>query len=442
LSEKVTEDLNRYDIIVRNLDKNWRSAPQIIQFNNAFFEQAVYQIRAVFLESEDNEHSRTLANAISEAYSDVYQHVQKTDEMGYVHLEMLEKEEKDAEETWQNKVLEGLPQRLEGLQDIGYALSDIAILVRDNKDAKIIADYLLIYSQENPHPTYRYDVLSNESLLICNSISVKWLIATMSYILDPDNKINRAFLQYEYDRYFCEKINLVEQSITQSLDADIVNLRTMPVYELVTGLITKYRLADISTQLPFLQAFQDILLQYVRSDPPDIHSFLNWWEDNKDDKFISMPDNQDAIRLITIHKSKGLEFDAVLIPFCDWVLCKYGKTLWCSPEEEPFSDMKLLPVRFEEMLANTIFSKEYQQEKMLTYIDNLNLLYVAFTRARKALFISMPAQEKDSFLNVRNLIHRVLNAQIEVENGNMDNINLSDTWNSETKIFEIGKLER
>ena len=163
-----------------------------------------------------------------------------------------------------------------------------------------------------------------------------------------------------------------------------------------------------------------------------------------------MPENQDAIRLLTIHKSKGLEFDAVIIPFCDWPLCKSGKTLWCRPTKEPFNDMKLLPLKFEQSLRNTIFAEDYLHEKMMSYIDNLNLLYVAFTRARKALFISTPQQEKEGFDNVKDLIHRVFCLPLSPtlthgetgEAGENDRhyIDLNEHWRPETMCFEHGAL--
>ena len=187
----------------------------------------------------------------------------------------------------------------------------------------------------------------------------------------------------------------------------ILEFRNLPVFELADQLIQRFDLYQYTGQAPFLQAFQDILLQYTRRESTDIRSFLNWWEVEKEKKCVAMPDNQDAIRLMTIHKSKGLEFDAVIIPFCDWSLCKSGKTLWCRPDEKPFSDMKLLPLKFEQALRDTIFMKEYLHEKMMSYIDNLNLLYVAFTRTKKLLFISTPQPKKDSFSNVKDLIHRV-----------------------------------
>ena len=152
-----------------------------------------------------------------------------------------------------------------------------------------------------------------------------------------------------------------------------------------------------------------------------------------------MPDNQDAIRLITIHKSKGLEFDAVIIPFCDWPLCKPGKTLWCQSAEEPFNDMKILPLKFEKALRDTIFVKEYLREKMLSYIDNLNLLYVAFTRARKALFITTTQQTKDGFADVKDLLHMVINKPLSTALSPKERAR-SDADETDKLCFEYGML--
>jgi len=412
LSEQVIDNLGAHNVKVLNLDKNWRSAPEIVQFNNVFFKEAILQMRTAFLNDEkdgsNEEYLQSLTAAMTEAYRDVYQHVRPSEKKGYVYLEMIAEEE---EKTWRENVLEELPRRLEKLQDLGYGLSDIAILVRENKEAREIADTLIAYRNANPDSKYRYDVLSNESLLICNAPSVKWIVAAMRYIVEPDDLINRACLQHLHDTHFKSESN---KSIIQSLSHSVTQLFSTPVYELSNKLINQFNLYKNIGQAPFLQAFQDILLQYVRREASDIRSFLNWWNDKKDKKYISMPDNQDAIRLVTIHKSKGLEFEVVIIPFCDWSLCKSGKTLWLRPDEKPFSDMKLLPLKFEHSLRNTIFIKDYQREKMLSYIDNLNLLYVAFTRARKALYISMPQQKKDEFSDVKNLIFRVFNENLEL----------------------------
>ena len=321
--------------------------------------------------------------------------------------------------------------RIEQLQDLGYKLSEIAIIVRENKEAQTIADRMFEYRQANPQSKYRYDVLSNDSLLINNAPVVKWLLAVMRYVVEPDNLINKAYLQQQ-----CllteTQFDFCEQSVF---------LKPEPVFDFSEKIINNYKLYERTGQEPFLQAFQDIMLQYTRREASDIRSFLNWWENEKHNKYVTMPNNQDAIRLITIHKAKGLEFDAVIIPFCNWQLCKPGKTLWCTPKEQPFSNMKLLPLKFENKLRETIFSKEYLREKMLSYIDNLNLLYVAFTRARKAMFISTPRQNKDNFTYVKNVLYRIFQQPLKTDNINNNYyIELTDYWKPQTMHFEFGNL--
>ena len=452
LSEQVEHDLGSAYVQVQNLDKNWRSTPEVIHFNNAFFREAALQMCSAFLSDEneaaDAEYLNSLAAAMTEAYRDCYQHLpeRKNEEKGYVHLSVITESEKDTEKTWRDQVLDELPHRIEQLQDQGYGLSDIAIIVRENKEAQAIADVLLAYRLAHPDSTYRYDVLSNESLLIGNSPVVKWLVAAIRYIVEPSDQINRAYLQHEYETYLSCTIQPFS-----FLNDSLFQFRSLPVYELSDQLIRQYNLYQNAGQAPFLQAFQDILLQYTRREATDIRSFLDWWEGEKSRRYVTMPDNQDAIKLITIHKSKGLEFDAVIIPFCDWQMCKSGKTLWCRPDEAPFNDMKLLPLKFERDLRNTIFVKEYLREKMLSYIDNLNLLYVAFTRTRKVLFVSTPQPKKDNFSDVKDLIHKIFHqslsptlsaggSQRESQDQELCYINLNNHWVPDRLCFEFGTL--
>ena len=427
LSEQVERDPELRNVEVQNLNKNWRSAPEPVQFNNAFFHEAVMQMCTAFTNDEKEtageDFLRSREDLMKNAYRDCFQHLpeQKTNEKGYVRVSFIS-EEKDEEKTWRDIALEELPRQIEKLQDLGYGLSDIAVLVRENREAHEIADFLLAYRQTHPDSKYRYDVLSNESLLIGHSPAVKWLTAMMRYIIEPDDRLNRAFLNSKIQQFNNSKI---EESSNHGI-FEFLNYRNLPVFELSDKIIQQYNLYQIAGQAPFLQAFQDILLQYTRRQATDIRSFLDWWEGEKDKRCVTMPEHQDAIRLMTIHKSKGLEFDAVIIPFCDWQLCKPGKTLWCKPEIEPFSEMNILPLKFETGLRNTIFVKDWLHEKMMSYIDNLNLLYVAFTRAKKALFISTPQQKKEGFADVKDLIYNV--------------IRLNDHWNNESACFEFGEL--
>jgi ATP-dependent exoDNAse (exonuclease V) beta subunit len=446
LSEQLENDMDARNISKKSLNTNWRSAPEVVHFNNAFFRDAVAQIcRAFVLDEEhltaDKAFMDGLLADVVRAYSDCYQHLPENEPEqaeGSIHLSMIP-QEKDEEEDWREKVLDKLPEQIEALQEQGYRLSDIAILVRENKEAQEIANMLLRYRQTHPDSKYRYDVLSNESLLIKNASAVKWLVAVLRFIVDPDDRINKAFLQHEQHHYLKDSRQAITD-LTATNEDVLQQWRSLPVYELSDKLIQDNGLFLDASQAPFIQAFQDILLQYTRREATDLRSFLDWWEARKHNQFITMPDGQDAIRLITIHKSKGLEFEAVLIPFCEWPLAKGGKILWCRPSEAPFNDMKLLPLRFESSLSQTIFDKEYFREKMMSFIDNLNLLYVAFTRAKKALFVYTPKPKKEEFTQVSDLISRIFFQPIAQAVSDKKYIRLADYWQTENLNFVLGQL--
>jgi ATP-dependent exoDNAse (exonuclease V) beta subunit len=479
LSEQVERDvsttLGREIINKQPLSDNWRSSPEVICFNNAFFRDAMNHLCLAFESDETAKNAGAVVNRLiadaRKAYDDCYQYLPEkrktttkanvqlrlfqdekdtttTATKGYVQLRMFQ-DKKDAA-TWKEQVLEQLPSCIEQLQDKGYPLRDIAILVRSNADAQTVASSLMRYSQEHPNSKYCYDVLSNESLLIRHSSSVRWLIAAMTFIVNPADRLNNAVLQYEYQNYL--QSSGLAFDLTSQPDAMLQQWRSLPVYELAEKLLQDNGLYADASQVPFLQAFKDILLQYSRREATDVNSFLEWWKLHADKQFLTMPDGQNAMRLITIHKSKGLEFEAVLIPFCDWELAKDGKILWCSPsgcflDADADKVIELLPLKFETELGNTIFAKDYLQEKMMSYIDNLNLLYVAFTRAKKSLFVftGLPAEgsehiHKDLFTMVSDLLRRIFDAPFAPKPDGKDYISLADHWQADSRTLKIGEF--
>jgi hypothetical protein len=124
---------------------------------------------------------------------------------------------------------------------------------------------------------------------------------------------------------------------------------------------------------------------------------------------VSVPSGQDAVRILTLHKSKGLEFKVTIIPYCNWELNTFNKSfLWCRPNEAPFDKLPLLPLSFTSHLGNTIFAEDFFKETNRQLIDNLNLLYVAFTRAQEALYIFCKDREEGPLKNVSDLTRNVL----------------------------------
>jgi ATP-dependent exoDNAse (exonuclease V) beta subunit len=171
---------------------------------------------------------------------------------------------------------------------------------------------------------------------------------------------------------------------------------------------------------------------------------LKWWAKSGEKQSISTPDNQNAIRIMTIHKSKGLDFKVTILPFCDWAFDKkanlFSKSiLWCEPAEEPFNELALLPVEYSSKLGNSIFSKYYFDELMHQYIDNLNVAYVAFTRARNELICFSPKGKTEvaSLDKLNSLSDMILYC---VQNNLFDNDEvLKDQFESDDTYFRIGK---
>jgi ATP-dependent exoDNAse (exonuclease V) beta subunit len=146
----------------------------------------------------------------------------------------------------------------------------------------------------------------------------------------------------------------------------------------------------------YIQAFLDIALKFSVDKSADINAFIDWWDDKGKDKTLFSPEDQDAIRLITIHKSKGLGFGAVIMPFVNWKfeIGPSNNIIWCKPTVAPFNDLNVIPLKYSKRLVDTIFRDDYLNEKKLTLIDNLNMLYVAFTRAKHRLIIFAPQPGK------------------------------------------------
>lgn len=146
-----------------------------------------------------------------------------------------------------------------------------------------------------------------------------------------------------------------------------------------------------------MQAFMDMVSAYVQKESADVNRFLKWWDETGCNKTIATPDGQNAIRILTVHKSKGLGFKVVLIPFCNWEIDHKSKpavTLWCQPKVKPFDGLHLVPVTYSATLGDTIFAYDYFKERLHAFIDNLNTLYVAFTRSKEELIVFAPVPSK------------------------------------------------
>jgi ATP-dependent helicase/nuclease subunit A len=424
LQHDIVEDIGKEKVDIYTLDKNFRSAFEIVNFNNNLFQTAASIIS-----------SATGTLMAADAYTNIAQQVSKQED-GFVYIRFLQEPQQqktipyspldESDDSlpskWKELALDQLPLHLETLQEKGIALKDIAILVRKNEEGQQIAKHLLQYkTSAEAKPGFRYDVVSNESLRIDGAASVNLLLGAMRYLLNPDDSIARAQLGYEFSRihersrelpdvFAVTNQMIFENNLPEEFSKQKTVLKKLALIELTETLIEIFRLGTIIGELVYLQAFQDLVLDFYNRERNDLGAFLTWWEDNKHKKSIQISGEVDAVQILTIHKSKGLQFKYVIIPFCAWGLDHdswQAPNLWVKSDIPPFDETGHLPLKYGKMLEDTFFVEFYKQEKTRSYLDNLNLLYVAFTRAEKGLIVMAPAIElRGSKESVSGLIYQ------------------------------------
>jgi ATP-dependent exoDNAse (exonuclease V) beta subunit len=440
LSEQLETEFGEEQLRKRGLQQNWRSLEKIVRFNNMFFSRSRELLADHF---EDLEGVSTgYAEKVEKAYEDVMQVLPENLERlgGAVRVSFLSD---PGDGDWKDLSDRELIKHIEELQDAGVRPAETAILVRSRRDGKRIADAILDHKMANPDNGYCYDVISNESLYLYHAPSVRILIGVMRYIVHPEDRLNLAQLIYEYrvftGRYAGDKLHdlLGEELLESALPADLLDpsLRYLTLMELTERIITLGGLGKRESETPFILGFQDLVMEYCRSGAADIHSFLQWWTDKGDGLSLSISEDQDAFSVMTIHKAKGLEFKAVIIPYCNWSFDHNSpgpEILWCRPAAGPFRRLNLLPLRYGSALAETLFEPEYREEKFRTYMDHLNLLYVAFTRARESLRVFAPAGSKEGLGDVSQLLLQILSEPSPEFRGCWDEVGLT---------FEYGKIK-
>ena len=189
-----------------------------------------------------------------------------------------------------------------------------------------------------------------------------------------------------------------------------------------------------------------MVLEYGREDCGGIPGFLEWWEASGCNKTLNLPTLRNFIRISSIHQSKGLEYHTVFIPFCNWEVALNSNKLpylWSIPESEPFNLFKMVLLKCDSSLRNSIFAHDYYREMLFSMMDNLNLLYVAMTRAINNLFIIMPYKEGiKQVSNVAELMQMLIEQPILPDSIDQEKyFDLGKHWDPVNKVFELGVLD-
>lgn len=353
---------------LRSLAINYRSDRNVIEFNNQFF---VYAADKEYQAQKETDESG--AETLKQAYADVMQQVPESKpKQGYVRIKLLPKEE------YHEAMLALTAETVDELICQGANERDIAILIRSNEIIRDVANYFLANRPQ-------YKLVSDEAFRLDASTAVNTLVMALRLLCHQDDIVEATLSRYYHRLIMGEE---TEESLPLPLEYTDhkEELMSMPLYDLVERLATIFRVHELKDQSAYVCAFYDQLDNYMEDGTGTVEDFLDAWDNNLHGKTIQS-DDVAGIRLMTIHKSKGLEFAHVIMPFCDWPITK-SHVIWCTPQASPFNELPLVPVDCSKSrLQDTIYEKDYHYERLQETVDNLNLLYVAFTRARQNLFV-------------------------------------------------------
>ena len=365
-----------------NLDTNYRSHSEIIEFNNDFFSY----ISEIFIDSNHKKLYQIGSNQKTNNKSD-----------GYVNLAFVEDE--DSEEQYLNKTLSTINSLLER----NYNLKDICIITRKKSEGILVANHL---SQNN------IDIISSESLLLKNSEHVNFIISILNEINTPSklSKVaiisflfqNKSNTQTDEHLLYESSLNLEPtdyfEYINDLFDLNFQINNTLSIFEIIEDIIRSFNL--ISDSDAHIQYFLDTVFSFTQSKTSGgVNDFLEFWNTQKEKLSIVAPEGLNAITIMTIHKSKGLEFPIVIFPFADLNIYKeHEKKVWFEIDTEQFNGFTEAYLSLNKNLANhsQIGEELYITNQSKLELDNINLLYVTLTRAKKELFIISKHNTKET----------------------------------------------
>ena len=328
------------------LDTNYRSLANVVNFNNLFFKSA-----AAIL---DRMNGFEKDGPMSVIYSDVRQMTgKKSSAKGSVSLTFCPKEDE------LKKVLEAVHEA----QANGASLSEIAVLVRSNAIGEDVSMYLI----DNDIP-----VITDDSLRVKSSITVRRLVSLMSFADNPQDTVNG---------YLAESLDIALPrecgSLVDMVEALFRELKTKDADGLWKG------------EALHIQSFMDHVQEYVSMNGNSLRGFLKYWDG--ENPSICSPSSGESVRVMTIHKSKGLDFPYVIIPFAENINLYKAGSYWCVPELEgtPLDGVAdgVYDVTLSKASEDTLFAEDYRKENFLQQVDNINTIYVAMTRAALGMHI-------------------------------------------------------
>lgn len=380
------------------LNVNRRSSVNVIRFNNEFFSAAADTMISSLAESSSVEDIASLRKAYA---GTTQQYPAGKDTSGTVSITL------HPSDGYTDAALEFVVDRISELVTSGISPDDIAILVRNNREIPLIVHYampLLAVSVDTRLRSVTF--VSDEAYQLDSSPAVNIVIDALRLIDTPDDIIVRSRLSTAWQRHVLgdtspvahllatppvtgEGESLKKARLPEAFDCAIDTLRAMPLYQLCEEICRLFSVTSLDSQSSYLCCLFDVLTEFISRHTPDIPSFIAAFDDT-----LGQRKTEDSgghgIRIMSIHKSKGLEFGHVILPFCNWRFTspQAPATLWCEPPCAPFDTLPVIPLDYsKKAMCGTLYEPFYHIERQQVHVDNLNLLYVAFTRAVDGLYV-------------------------------------------------------
>ena len=405
---------------VVRLEYNYRSFNQVIQFNNAFFN---YLSNTSFSSTD---------------YSDLYKKANQIpvlSQEGFVNIQFLDlQKEDDVNELFPETVYETINKCLVN----GYNLKDICILVRKKKEGVAIAEFL---SEKGVRIT------SSETMLINNSEEVKLVINVFKLLINPNHlEVKIKVLDYiantnniqDKHAFFKANLNAPLQDFFKSFEqfsifCNPTALVQLSLYDLAEQIVRSFKMTETSNA--YIQYFLDIVLEFSQKQISDLPSFVDYYESKKESLNIVSPSNQNAVQIMTIHKSKGLEFPVVIFPYAHLDIYKEVEPKeWFPLDQEQFNGFTKTLLNFNKDFEEfgTTGETIYNQHRSEQELDNINLLYVALTRPIEQLYIISKKENPVKGIITQNTYSGLLTNYL------IDN----SLWNDAQLEYSFGKVER
>ncbi|MDA0178024.1 UvrD-helicase domain-containing protein [Mesoflavibacter profundi] len=402
---------------VIQLEYNYRSCKNIVDFNNSFFN---YTATTSFRDQN-----------YAELYKDASQkHKISTD--GYVNLTFLDYTDNDDKVNQYNaKTLEIINNCIAN----GFSLKDICILTRKRKDGVSISKYLA----EN-----NVAIISSETMLINNSEEVKLITNVLRILENPNNlEVKANILHYIANTYdIANKHDFISNALSLNEEVffktfnqfeiffDANSITQLSLYDTVESIARQFKLIDESDA--YIQFYLDLVLDYSQKNITDISGFLTYYDNKKDKLSIVSPENQEAVQIMTIHKSKGLEFPVIIFPYADLDIYRDKKSqIWFPLEQKDFNGFSktLINVNKDLEMFGDQGAVIYNQFKSQQELDQINLLYVALTRPEEQLYIISKNETK---ITEPNSFSKLFIAYLQEQN----------IWEDNKYCYEFGNPKR